>query len=245
MTSTPPGKKEPAPPVFSVIVGAGSGERFGGKVPKAFVKFSNGEQLIHATLRRMALSPVIMQQVVVVPAGYEKTVRSWPDVGDLRIADVVAGGKHRSASVMNGLAAVERLVAPGNVVVLIHDAARPCITPALIKRVADGAAEKGNATPTVPLADTVKKAKNSLLLETLDRDSLAAIQTPQGFLLSEHLRMLKLHPGPHLDDTIPWSMEGKNVFRVEGERWNVKITFPKDLRAAEALMAVMDTKEKP
>ena len=111
MTSTPPGKK-PAMPVFSVIVGAGSGERFGGKIPKAFARLSNGEELIHATVRRMALSPLVMQQVIVVPAGYEKKVRSWPDAKALRIADVVAGGEHRSASVMNGLEAVERLAPP-------------------------------------------------------------------------------------------------------------------------------------
>ncbi|MBN1808269.1 MAG: 2-C-methyl-D-erythritol 4-phosphate cytidylyltransferase [Planctomycetes bacterium] len=225
----------PGKPVCAVVVGGGSGSRFRSKCPKAFATMTSGESLLHVTLRRMALCQLVSAQIAVVPPGFEQEVLAWQDLADLRVSAVIAGGTHRSESVMNGLLKAAESF-PYDTVVLIHDAARPCIEPELVSRVVEGTVRHGNATPVITVPDTLKLVSGEELSDTLDRDAIVAVQTPQGFLLGEHIHLLKLHPGPHLDDTIPWTLEGRTVYHVPGNRWNVKVTWPDDLAFVESVL---------
>ena len=172
-------------------------------------------------------SGAVEQIVVALPLGYEAPPGT---VG-------VAGGAVRSASVRAALAAA----APAGDPVLVHDAARPLVTPALIKRVLEGLDGVDAAVAAAPIADTVKEARADGIVErTLDRGRLWAIQTPQAF------RRAALASALDVDDDVlaaatddAWLVEraGGRVRVVEGPRENLKVTTPFDLRLAEALLA--------
>lgn len=171
-------------------------------------------------------SDAVEQIVVALPPGFEAPA------GTLG----VAGGAVRSASVRAALAAA----GPGDPV-LVHDAARPLVTPALIERVLAGLDGVDGAVAAAPVADTVKEARADGIVErTLDRARLWAIQTPQAF------RRAALADALDVDDDVlaaatddAWLVEraGGRVRVVDAPRENLKVTTAVDLRLAEGLLA--------
>jgi 2-C-methyl-D-erythritol 4-phosphate cytidylyltransferase len=155
--------------------------------------------------------------VLVVPAGH--TEEGAP-------ADtVVSGGATRSASVRAGLAAVPA----GAEVVIVHDAARPFAAPALFEAVVAAVRDGADAAvPGVPLADTVKRVAGSHVVETLDRDRLVAVQTPQAFKV-DALRRAHAGAGEATDDAALVEAAGGLVVVVPGDPANTKITLRTDL----------------
>ena len=221
---------------WAVVVAAGAGSRLGGELPKALVPVSGKPMFLHSVERFLEL-PDGFGVAVTAPADrLEDFHRALKSVDVRDRVTVAAGGETRSASVRNGLEATQ---AGNDAVVLIHDAARPLASGELIARVLNGVRRRGNATPVVPLADTVKEVSGDRLLRTLPREGLYAVQTPQGFRKGELLELLHQFPGPHQDDAVPFELAGREAFLVEGERLNIKITYPEDLRLAETLLATV------
>ena len=142
---------------------------------------------------------------------------------------VTAGGKLRQDSVRMGLAAL-----PANVThVLVHDAARPFVTPGLIRKVCDCLADGATAViPAIPVTDTIKTVANGRVVSTLPRADLVAVQTPQGFAL-DALAAAHAHAvATNLtvtDDAALLEALGHDVRVISGEVSNVKITQPEDL----------------
>jgi len=195
--------------VWTIVVGGGSGSRFGR--PKQYESLGD-ERVIDAS-RRVAAS-VSDGVVVVVPAA------------DAEREGGVAGGATRSESVRAGLAAVP----PDAEVVCVHDAARPFASPELYARViAAVVAGADGAVPGVPVADTIKVIDpDGAVVDTPDRSSLVAVQTPQAFrrdvLVAAH------DSGAEgTDDASLVEMAGGSVVVVDGEADNRKITVPADL----------------
>jgi 2-C-methyl-D-erythritol 4-phosphate cytidylyltransferase len=198
--------------------------------PKAFIRF-RGRTLLAASLAVLDDHPGVDGIVCVVPAGYED--RASLVVDDLladKVSTAVAGGATRAASVAAGLAALPDTAA----YVLVHDAARPLVTNEVIDRVLAALAGGAEAAiPGVPVIDTVKRVADGVVVETLRRDDLVAVQTPQGFrrdVLSEALA------GDHEGATDCASLAeraGHRVAVVEGDPGNYKITTPADLARAE------------
>jgi len=152
---------------------------------------------------------------------------------DLRL---VEGGVHRQDSVRAGLLAV-----PGSELVLVHDAARPLCPPDVFRRVLDTAREHGAATAAVPVVDSIKRvAAGGVVLASLDRDELVAVQTPQGFraelLLAAHRRALADDVRAD-DDCALVERLGVEVRWVMGDAANLKVTRPIDLDAVRAAAA--------
>jgi 2-C-methyl-D-erythritol 4-phosphate cytidylyltransferase len=217
--------------VWVILVGAGAGDRMGADRPKAFIRF-RGRTLLAASLAVFDDHAGIDGIVCVVPEGYED--RATLVVDDLladKVAAAVAGGATRAASVAEGLASLPEHAA----YVLVHDAARPLVTTELIDRVL--AALEGGAEaviPGVPVVDTIKRVAGGLVAETLRRDDLVAVQTPQGFrraVLAEALA------GAHEGATDCASLAeraGHPVTVVDGDPGNFKITTQTDLARAEA-----------
>ncbi len=207
--------------VVGIVPAAGSGERLGASGPKAFVACA-GRPLIDWSLE--VLAAVCDRVVVAVPPGYED--------GD----DRVVGGRHRSQSVRAALEA-----APEATVAVVHDAARPFLTVALVERcVAQVRAGWDGAVAAAPMTDTVKEAgPDGRVLRTLDRSTLWAIQTPQVFA-ADALRQALAVPDRVLagatDDASLVEAAGGSVRVVEAPPENVKVTWPADLRAAEAVL---------
>lgn len=148
---------------------------------------------------------------------------------------VVLGGAHRAGSVWAAL----QEASPDTDLVIIHDAARPLVSPALIERCAQAAARTGAALAALPAGDTVKRADDHLVAATLDRGLIWLAQTPQAFryrlILDAYRRALDegFHP---TDDSAVVERLGRRVELVEGERENIKVTYPGDLTAAEAYL---------
>ena len=195
--------------VWAVVVAAGSGTRFGGPKQHAFV---GGRRVLDWSLdaARAACDGVVL----VVPPGEESTAEP-ADV-------VVAGGATRSESVRAGLAAV-----PADAeIVVVHDAARPAagvpLFDAVIAAVRSGA---DAAIPGVPVVDTVKRVDGDVVVETLDRSTLVAVQTPQAFRAAA----LRGVSGEATDDAALVEAAGGRVVVVPGDPANLKVTTPADL----------------
>jgi len=206
--------------IAGIVVAAGRGDRFG--AAKQFLTLGGTTLVDHAVAHASAACDPV---VVVVPAGSEWAGR--PDVA------VVTGGVTRSASVRAGLAA-----APAECeIVVVHDAARPLAGVALFSAVIDAVrAGADAAVPAIPVADTLKRVDGERVVETVVRDALVAVQTPQAFR-ADVLRAAHESGGDATDDAALVEAAGGRVVVVPGDRRNLKVTEPADLALAEALLA--------
>ena len=210
--------------VWAIVVAGGSGSRFGDAAPKQFLDLG-GVRLIDWALA--AAGAACGGVVAVLPAAHLGATLSAGVVA-------VAGGPTRSASVRAGLEAVPADAS----VIVVHDAARPLADPALFERViAAVRAGADGAVPGVPVADTIKRVDPSggLVLETLDRPALRAVQTPQAFAAAV-LRRAHAGQADATDDAALVEAMGGRVVVVDGDPANLKITGPDDLVRAEALL---------
>jgi len=206
--------------VWTIVVAAGSGTRFGG--PKQLAPLG-GQRVLDWSVEQAA--DVSDGVVLVVPGDLVSTLRADPIA---QIATVVAGGESRSDSVRNGLEAVPESAQ----VIIVHDGARPLAEPALFGRVV--AAVRGGASgavTAVPVTDTIRHNETG----TVDRTELMAVQTPQGFW-GKALRTAHASGMDATDDASLVEAAGGRVVVIEGSRDNLKITMPVDLVIAEAIL---------
>jgi len=196
-----------------------------------------GAPLVRDSLRLFASHPEIdVVQPVIHP---DDTARFKAASEGLAIAEPVAGGATRQGSVRAGLEALERS-APA--IVLVHDAARPFVSEALVSRAIAAASEHGAAIPGLPVTDTVKLVDaQGLITATLDRTHLRTVQTPQAFaykaLLDAHRRAAAAGREDFSDDAALAEWAGLKVAVFEGEKGNVKMTTVDDFARAEAELA--------
>lgn len=152
-----------------------------------------------------------------------------------KISDIVEGGNCRAESIANGIKMLDK----DDKKVLIHDGARPLVTDAIIKSVAEALDKYKAVTCAVPLNDTVKKVdENGIVCETPDRSSLLAVQTPQGVCVDEYKEILNSLSdlSKFTDDMSVMEAGGHKVFTVPGSFINFKITTPLDVITAEAFL---------
>ena len=216
---------------FAVVPAGGLGRRMGGRVPKQFLALGGAPILVH-TLRALAGSRALAGLVVVVPAERVAATRRLLARGRVpRVHAVVAGGRERQESVWCGLQAV-----PADAeLVLVHDAVRPFVSAALVARVLAAARRAGAATCGMPVRETVKRVREALVGETLDREGLWLVQTPQAFrraLLWEAHDKARRDGRTGTDDAVLVEWLGAPVAMVPGLPENLKITTPDDLRRA-------------
>jgi 2-C-methyl-D-erythritol 4-phosphate cytidylyltransferase len=208
----------------------------GADAPKPLLALGGRPVILH-TLAAFAASRA-RTAVVVVPEKERERFEALLRGGDLGRLEwrLQSGGARRQDSVARGL---ELLDADCEVVV-VHDAVRPLVSPALIDRCIAAAEKDGAAVAGVPVADTIKIVSPERRIEaTPPRESLWAIQTPQAFgleLLREAHRKATLESVEATDDAMLVERLGRKVVVVEGDRRNLKITTPEDLALAEALL---------
>lgn len=208
--------------VWTVVVAAGSGARFG--AAKQFERLGDRRVVDWALDAAQAASSGV---VLVVPPDLAVTDEPRADV-------VVPGGTTRSASVRAGLAAVP----PEADVVVVHDAARPLAPVALFESVVRAVVDDGAdaAVPGVPVSDTVKRVDaGGAVVETVDRSSLVAVQTPQAFRAAA-LRAAHEHEPVATDDAALIEAAGGRVVVVDGDTRAVKLTTRDDLAMARVLV---------
>jgi 2-C-methyl-D-erythritol 4-phosphate cytidylyltransferase len=224
--------------VVALIVAAGSGERLGAGRPKALVELA-GRPLVQWSIDALAQVSAIEQIVVAMPPGAHPAAGVEPAAGMV----FVDGGASRSQSVAIALAACKEATGASDLV-LVHDAARPLLTPALVQRTIAALEHDSDAHAAIaamPVTDTVKRVDPAgAVHETLDRSELWAVQTPQVFRRGELERALDAGPDElarATDDA--WLIErgGGRVIVVKASDENLKVTTPLDLRLAELLLA--------
>lgn len=224
--------------VNAVVIAAGEARRMGGEVRKPFLILAGSPLILH-TLGRFAQSRTVRRVIVVAAeedlSKCQEIVRNAPQLHGLECV-FQSGGPRRQDSVRRGLA---RLDADCQVVV-IHDGARPLVSSGLIDRCVAAALAEGAAVVGVPARNTIKIVPaDRRVRETLDRGTLWEIQTPQAFrveVVAEAHRSAVDEDAEATDDAALVERLGKPVVVLEGERTNIKITFPEDLLFAEALL---------
>ena len=215
--------------VTVILLAAGSSSRMGG-ADKLWADLG-GAPLIARSLRTLAATRGVTRLVIVAPAERHAALLEIAAATSVD-AVCVEGGARRQDSVAAGIAA-----APDAAFYLVHDGARPLVSPEVVARVLAGARETGAAVPAVPVTDTIKRVDGGgRVEETVDRSSLRAVQTPQGFA-GEVLR--RAHAELHdeaTDDASVVERLGLPVAVVEGDPANLKVTTPADLAVAGALL---------
>jgi 2-C-methyl-D-erythritol 4-phosphate cytidylyltransferase/2-C-methyl-D-erythritol 2,4-cyclodiphosphate synthase len=220
---------------FALIMAAGSGERMSGDVAKQFVVIA-GRPMLSWSLRCFGAHQDVVGVAVVTAPGSEEQVKRTLSDEDMAVVDVWAdGGERRQISVRKGMAAL-----PAGVThVLVHDAARPCVSSELITRVVAGLAEHDAIVPTIPVVDSLVRCSGNLVTRNVDRRELAAVQTPQAFevglIRRAHQRALETGFEANDDGALVLAL-GEKVATVPGDTDNIKVTFAADTEIAAAVI---------
>ncbi len=216
--------------VSAIIAAGGRGLRFGGVQPKQFLTLA-GLPILQRSVNAFLECDDIDDIVVALPAELLADPPAYLRSARMPI-DIVEGGDRRQESVASAFARGSTRAD----VVIIHDAARPLVSAALIRRTIQAATDSGAAIAAIRQHDTVKRGDaNGVIVETLSRSEIYLAQTPQAFL-SDVLRDALAVRGEATDEAVLAEMAGHAVHLVEGDPRNVKITSPEDLLMAEHLL---------
>ncbi|MEX2010904.1 MAG: 2-C-methyl-D-erythritol 2,4-cyclodiphosphate synthase [Chloroflexota bacterium] len=224
----------------AIVVAAGSSSRMGG-IDKLGLEVG-GRPVLAWSLSAVAAAPEVDRIVVVAAPPRRLDVESAPWL-PAKVVAVVSGGARRQESVHAGFAALAGLVAAGEPpqpdrVLLVHDGARPLVTPVLVSAVARATAEHGAAIPVLPVSETIKRLDGDLVGETVDRSGLATAQTPQGvrsgLLAIAYERFPAGGPETWTDEAALLEACRIPVYAIPGEPDNLKVTVPADFARAES-----------
>jgi 2-C-methyl-D-erythritol 4-phosphate cytidylyltransferase len=217
---------ESAQSTWAILVAAGTGERLGSDRPKAFAALA-GRPLLAESLERLDSSGWIDAIVVAAPSEWEEpAILLAEELVASKVTSVVKGGATRAESVRNALAEVSEEA----LVVLVHDAARPLVDDAVIERLLgklDGSVD--GVVPGLAVQDTVKRVERDLVVETVDRDGLVAVQTPQAFLADPLRAAFAGDLAGATDCASLVERQGGRVAVVEGDPDLAKVTTVDDL----------------
>ncbi|WP_133016766.1 2-C-methyl-D-erythritol 4-phosphate cytidylyltransferase [Clostridium cuniculi] len=223
--------------ISAIILAGGKGKRMNSSISKQFIEIK-GKPIIYYTIKKFNDNKKIDNIVVVLSQEEieyfkENILKKY----DLKVDKIVIGGAERQDSVYNGLKSLENTETD---IVLIHDGARPFISDRIIEDGIKYASIYGACAPGVMPKDTIKiKEKNNFSIDTPNRESLVAIQTPQVFKFREILEChekVKMDKVVVTDDTMVVERYGTKVYLYDGEYTNIKVTTPEDLILGEKLI---------
>ena len=221
--------------VGAIIPAAGRGKRIGALVPKQFLEIQ-GKPLLHHTLTVFASCKLIDYVVLVMPrADVDEIGEDWLNKYAI-VREVVVGGEQRQDSVYNGFNSLEE----GTDIVVVHDGVRPFTTPQMIIATVEAAQQHGAAITAIPVSDTVKQAADGFVKQTVPRDGLWRVQTPQAFqrgLLQQAFKKAKKDSYYGTDEGSLVEYLGERVKIVPGSELNIKITRKEDLVLGESLLS--------
>ena len=216
---------------FAIIVAGGTGNRMNSTIPKQFLLLCGKPVLMHSILAFNAFDPTL-RIIVALHPGLFSLWETLCRQHDLIIPHILSpGGEKRFDTVKNALSYV---TADG--IVAVHDGVRPLLSHGLIQRAFDHAFTHGNAIPVSTVTDSVRSL-NGISNCPLDRNTLRLIQTPQVFMAGPLLKSYEqAYRESFTDDASVLEADGHTISLIEGDVYNVKITYPEDLVIAESLM---------
>jgi 2-C-methyl-D-erythritol 4-phosphate cytidylyltransferase len=221
------------PEFYALVPAAGSGSRMGSELPKQYLDLA-GRPMIHHALTTLCASPDIKTVFVVLAPDDERfRTYDWSHCGD-KLETLYCGGQTRAESVANGLMASE--IEPDDWV-LVHDAARPCLTQAQLARlIGELRDDEVGGILAVPVADTLKRSNSAQrIAHTENRDGLWQAQTPQMFRAGLLIEALQTAPNV-TDEASAVEALGLHPKLVASESTNFKVTYPQDIKLAELLL---------
>ena len=225
--------------ISAIVLAGGRGKRMNYHKSKQFIEIKGKPVLVY-TLEKFIYNKSIDEVILVLPEDeVDYCKKEVLQKYSLKVDRIVIGGKERQDSVFNALEAMEKAD-----IVLIHDGARPFISEKIIEEGIKYANIYGAAAPGVTPKDTIKvKNEDNISVDTPDRNTLVAVQTPQCFKYDEIYqchRKVKEENAIVTDDTSVVERYGHKVYLYEGDYTNIKITTPEDLILAERLIQVID-----
>ena len=224
-----------------IIVAAGRGHRFGGDMPKQYLEVHQQPLVRHAAQVFLDHPAIDFILPVIHPDDADILANA---LDGLDYLEPVAGGAARQDSVRNGL---EALASSAPDYVLVHDAARPMVAPALIDRVIEALQDTPGVIPGIAVVDTLKRADDAgIITDSVSRDGLWRAQTPQGFKYADLLAVHRSVIGQELtDDAAVMEASGHRIAVVLGDEDNIKVTTPDDLMRMEEIMSDDSAQAKP
>lgn len=217
---------------FALIVAGGSGNRMNNSVPKQFLEIDRKPVLMH-TFEAFNRFDSELEFVLVLP---EDQVKSWEELCKKHqftfSYKLASGGKTRFQSVQNGLNLIDE-----EGIVFIHDGVRPLVSMQTIQNCYNTTVMQGNALPVVPPSESIRYSFGNEN-KAVDRTRFFLVQTPQTFRVNEIKEAYKKAPHQNFtDDASVLEYSGQNINLVEGNRENIKITWPQDLIVAESFLS--------
>ena len=221
--------------VGAIIPAAGSGKRIGASVAKQFLEIQ-GEPLLHHTLSVFASCKLVDYVVLVMPlADVNQVGKTWLSKYEI-VREVVVGGEQRQDSVYNGFNSLEEATD----IVVVHDGVRPFTTPQMLTATIEEAEQHGAAITAIPVSDTIKQVVDGFVKQTISRDGLWRVQTPQAFqygLLQQAFKKAQEDSYYGTDEGALIEYLGERIKIVPGSELNIKITRKEDLILGENLLS--------
>lgn len=216
---------------YAVIVAGGKGQRMGNAIPKQFLPLA-GKPVLYHTIKAFTDAFEDIKLVLVLPQDQlsyaQMVLQAFPERIDMAI---VTGGETRFHSVQNGLKAVS-----GNSVIFVHDGVRPLVSAELIQRCYAQAVEQGSAIPAIVVADSMRIVEGDNT-RPVDRQNMRSIQTPQTFRADILLPAFEQgYKEEFTDEATVVEAYGEDVYLIEGEKGNIKLTTPEDMLIAETIL---------
>ncbi len=224
------------PKIFALVPAAGQGTRIGDAMPKQYIPLAGKPMLFHSLETLASVARISAVVAILSPLDRHWGDHDWSAIPD-KIEATFTGGRNRGDSVVSALRHLAPRLAEDDWV-LVHDAARPCITKSLIEQFLDETeSDPVGGLLAIPVADTVKRAEETLrVAETVPRAGLWRAQTPQMFRNAVLLRGLERKPDATDESQAIEELLGYAPKLVQGENTNLKVTFAEDLELAEMIL---------
>ena len=231
--------------VYGIVVAGGIGSRMGGETPKQFMLLK-GKPIIIYSIETFLASAAIDSVIVLTPAEWveyaKQLIREHCKEAVAKSIQVLPGGSIRNETIMNAIRFIDEAGnLDDNTVIVTHDAVRPLVTDRMIRDNIEAVRECGAAATVINATDTIICSGDGNKVDTVpDRTTMFQAQTPQSFYAKElaavYQTLTDEDKNALTDATKIYVLKGKTVKLVQGERYNIKITYPQDIATAEALM---------
>jgi len=220
---------------YAILVAGGKGLRMGGDIPKQFLPI-HGRPVLMRTIDSFLEAFDKIRIILVLPESQQEYWRELCEEYDFKTSvEIVSGGETRFHSVKNGLSLIPE---DTEGIVGVHDGVRPFASVETIRRCYQAAEEHGAAVPVIPVVETIRQLLPEGDSQTVSRDDYRLVQTPQTFQISLLREAYRQPYQPFFtDDASVVEEMGYKIVLVEGNRENIKITTPADLKYAEYLMS--------
>ena len=229
--------------IFAAILAGGTGSRMGvSDMPKQFLELE-GKPILNHTVEKFLPHPRFEKILVLPPAAWMEHTREIlrKFTGDNDRVEVVEGGSTRNETIMNAIAYIERNYGlDDDTVIVTHDSVRPFVTHRIIEENIDAALNSGACDTVIPATDTIVEGEGGAITAIPDRRRMYQGQTPQSFRAKElrevYTSLTESEKAVLTDAAKILVIKGRPVALVSGETYNIKITYPYDLRIARSLL---------